>query len=69
MHESIYLSKVWGIYPVVIAKPKKPFNIRDEMEKVCEVVCQRGFTNPETDLITFTAGLPWGTPGSTNLIR
>lgn len=28
-----------------------------------------GFTQRSSDLLTFVAGLPWGNPGSTNMIR
>ena len=28
-----------------------------------------GVTSMDTDLLTFVVGLPWGNPGSTNMIR
>lgn len=63
------LSLVWGVYPVVIETPELPFNIRVELQKACKIICEMGYADAETDLLTFTAGLPWGTPGTTNLIR
>lgn len=63
------LALVWGVYPIIIQKPAVPFNIRVEIVKTCKLICDYGYADPATDLLTFTAGLPWGTPGTTNLIR
>jgi pyruvate kinase len=62
------LAIVWGVYPIVVAEPKD-FNLRDELIKVCKVVKSKGFVDPEKDLITVTAGLPFGVPGTTNVCR
>jgi pyruvate kinase len=63
------LAIVWGIYPIVIDKHVGEFNLRKEIDKVCKIAVEQGFTDPNKDLLTFTAGLPFGTPGTTNIIR
>jgi pyruvate kinase len=69
IHIARQLALVWGVYPIIIEKPKFPFNIRDEIEKVLKLIVAGGFANPDTDIVTVTAGLPWGLPGTTNIIR
>lgn len=64
------LALVWGVYPIMLGKfMHDNFNLRDEVEKTCAKVCEHGFADPATDLITFTAGLPFGCPGTTNVLR
>lgn len=62
------LALVWGVYPVLVPKPDK-FELKEEVTKLCKIACDRGFANPETDLFTVTAGLPFGTPGTSNYLR
>ena len=64
-----FLALVWGVYPILIERPPGEFNLRDELIKACKVACDRGFCDPTTDLMTCTAGLPFGIPGTTNVIR
>eukprot|EP01038_Epipyxis_sp_PR26KG_P014086 gene14086-18904_t len=64
-----HLALAWGVYPILIEPHIGEFNLRKEIDKVCKVVCQQGFADPEKDLLTFTCGLPFGTPGTTNIIR
>lgn len=61
----------WGVYPILISRPEvgKDWNLREELVKACKVACDRGFCNPESDLMTCTAGLPFGVSGNTNVIR
>ena len=63
------LAMVWGVYPILIERPDHEFVLREELLKACKVACDRGFCNPDTDLMTVTAGLPFGIPGTTNVIR
>jgi hypothetical protein len=64
-----WLAMAWGVYPIVIAKPTGVFNLRDEIAKACEKVTSLGFADGKKDLLTVTAGLPFGMSGSTNVIR
>lgn len=63
------LALVWGVYPLVLGKTMDEFNLRNEIMKTCELVCQHGLADAKSDLITFTAGLPFGCPGTTNVLR
>jgi len=63
------LAMVWGVYPIIIDTPNGEFNLRDELEKACKVINEKGFCDPTKDLITVTAGLPFGIPGTTNVCR
>ena len=64
-----WLAMAWGVYPIVIAEPTGVFNLRDEIAKACEIVTALGFADGKKDLLTVTAGLPFGMSGSTNVIR
>ncbi len=65
-----FLSMVWGVYPIILAPPSGDFSIGDEIERACTEVRERGFVDDaEKDLLTVTAGLPFGTPGTTNVLR
>ena len=66
------LALVWGVYPIVLSKPEAGvgFDLITEVAKVCKIACEKGFANPETDLFTVTAGLPFGNVGaSKNYLR
>ena len=61
---------VWGVYPIILSQPSGIFSIDDEIERACTEVRARCFVdNAERDLLTVTAGLPFGTPGTTNVLR
>eukprot|EP01035_Chromulina_nebulosa_P018739 gene18739-24504_t len=64
-----YLALVWGVHPIVLEKPVDEFVMTTEIAKACKLVCDLGFADPNTDLLTFTAGLPFGIPGTTNVLR
>jgi pyruvate kinase len=68
IHTARQLALCWGVYPIVIEKPKAEFNLRDEVEKACSIIRGKGICT-EKDFITVTAGLPFGIPGTTNVIR
>ncbi len=63
------LALVWGVYPIVVEKHVGEFNVANEIRKVCKILSSSGFVDPEHDLLTVTGGLPFGTPGTTNIIR
>ena len=61
------LAIVWGVYPIVIPLPKNIFSFRKELSIACEYVCAKGYADAEKDLLTVTAGLPFGVPGTLTL--
>jgi pyruvate kinase len=59
------LALVWGVHPVRVR------NIADEHEMVevaCEVAVREGAAKPG-DRLVIAAGVPFGTSGTTNMIR
>ena len=64
-----FLSLVWGVYPIVLEQHQGKFDLTSEIDRALHEVAQRGFTDPSRDVVTVTAGLPWGMPGSTNALR
>ncbi len=76
--EDIYtarkLALVWGIYPIVLEKHHIAagggVDPAAEVDRACRAICARGFANASAgDLLTITAGLPYGFPGTTNIVR
>ncbi len=59
------LALAWGIHCVPIEDAS---DIDDMLRKACAVSQHEGFANPG-DRLVITAGLPFGTPGATNLMR
>lgn len=64
-----WLALVWGVYPIMKQPHEGTFDIKTEIDKVCKTICEMGFAAPESDMLTVTAGLPWGSRGTTNIIR
>jgi len=65
-----FLSLVWGVYPVMMSRPVGNFDLDHEIQEACDLAVERGFVSRENqDLLTVTAGLPFGTPGTTNVLR
>ena len=66
-----WMALLWGVYPVVLASPAegKRFNLRDEIEKACNAAIEMNMCDPKVDTLTITAGLPFGFPGTTNVVR
>lgn len=64
-----WLSLVWGVYSIVIPKSEGEFNFAHEISKACAGAVAKGFADEDSDLLTLTAGLPWGCIGTTNVIR
>jgi pyruvate kinase len=59
------LALVWGVHSVTTADVS---NFAEAAEKSVQICRQEGFVKPG-DLIAITAGVPFGTPGATNLLR
>jgi len=59
------LSLAWGVHCVLTEDAK---NIDDMVGRACAIAKREGFAR-EGERIVVTAGLPFGTPGSTNLLR
>ena len=59
------LTLVWGIHAVMTSDPDR---IQDMVNKACKLAMEHGFVKPG-DGILITAGVPFGSPGATNMIR
>ncbi|MCC3860051.1 pyruvate kinase [Pseudemcibacter aquimaris] len=59
------LALVWGLNCVY---SQDAVNFQDMIDKACHVCCDYGYTTLE-DRIVITAGMPFGTPGKTNVLR
>ena len=64
-----WMSLVWGVYPIMKTPHTGEFDINTEIDKACHAICDMGFANAMTDMLTIAAGLPWGSKGSTNILR
>lgn len=55
----------------MVEKPDKDagFDLRVELQKACAEAIRRGMADPATDFYTMTGGLPFGVPGTTNVLR
>jgi len=59
------LALAWGVHPVLTRTVK---NIADMVREAGRVALSEGYAQPG-DLLVVTAGVPFGTPGTTNLLR
>jgi pyruvate kinase len=59
------LSLVWGLHCVVTPDAT---NVSEMVNGACHIAFNEGFAKPGDRLI-ITAGIPFGTPGSTNMLR
>ena len=59
------LSVVWGLHCVVT---EDAHNIDEMVDRACSIASGEGFASPLQRVI-ITAGVPFGTPGATNLLR
>jgi pyruvate kinase len=59
------LSVVWGLHCVVT---EDVHHVGEMVDRACAIACGEGFANPGQRII-ITAGVPFGTPGATNLLR
>jgi pyruvate kinase len=59
------LMLVWGIHPVIT---KDASNVEDMAFRACKFTLREGFADVN-DRIIVVAGVPFGTPGATNMVR
>jgi pyruvate kinase len=59
------MSLVWGQHCVLTSDPE---DVADMVRKACRIAFQDGFAKPG-DGVLITAGVPFGTPGATNMVR
>ena len=59
------LALVWGVHPV---RTEDAAGVTQMVDKAIECACHEGMAN-HPDHIVITAGMPFGTPGATNLLR
>lgn len=59
------LSVVWGLHCVVTSDAA---NLDDMVDRACQITVSEDFAQPG-DRIIISAGVPLGTPGSTNMVR
>lgn len=59
------LALVWGTYPMITPPAD---GVRAMVAMACEAVGARGFASAG-DIVAIAAGMPFGVPGSTNLLR
>jgi pyruvate kinase len=59
------LGLVWGVHPVLT---KDASDIDEMASRACRFAVREGFAKPG-DRITIVAGVPFGTPGATNMVR
>ena len=59
------LSLVWGAHCVYTSDVR---NFQEMVAKACRIAHEEGFAKPG-DKLVITAGVPFGTPGSTNVLR
>ena len=59
------LAVAWGLHCVLTGDPE---NLADVVDKACRTVREEGYAQVG-DRIIITAGVPLGTPGTTNTVR
>lgn len=59
------LALVWGVHCV---RTEDAHDENDMVERACRIAYQEGFARPGQRII-ITAGVPFGTPGATNMLR
>ena len=59
------LGLCWGVHAVITEDVK---NFSDMVEKACRIAEREDFARPG-DRVVVTAGVPFGTPGATNVLR
>ena len=61
------LSLSWGVYAAVTETEDDDFDVI--LKSACRAALQKGLISSPDDLLVVTAGLPFGTPGASNVIR
>ena len=59
------LAVVWGVHCVLTSDPE---NLADMVKKACRIAFEEGFVRSGGGVI-ITAGVPLGSPGTTNMVR
>ena len=59
------LALAWGLHGVVC---EDAHDIDEMVERACQKALEQGIATPGSSLVV-TAGMPFGTPGATNLLR
>lgn len=59
------LALVWGLHCVITEDAR---DLDDMVDRACRIAVAEGFASPG-DRVIITAGVPLGTPGSTNMLR
>ncbi|HEV7264658.1 MAG TPA: pyruvate kinase [Falsiroseomonas sp.] len=59
------LAVVWGVHPLTVAELH---SMTDMVAKAIRAAAQEGFAKPGDEVVV-TAGVPFGTPGTTNALR
>jgi pyruvate kinase len=59
------LTLVWGVHPVLT---KDANDVEDMTSRACKFAVREGYAKIG-DRITIVAGVPFGTPGATNMLR
>ncbi len=59
------LAVVWGIHSVLTSDPE---NLADMVRKACRIAFEEQFAKPGEGIL-ITAGVPLGSPGTTNMVR
>ncbi|MGA8171423.1 MAG: pyruvate kinase alpha/beta domain-containing protein, partial [Methylocystis sp.] len=59
------LALVWGVHAV---QTRDASDVEDMVERACEHARKEGFGGAD-DRIVIVAGMPFGSPGATNMIR
>ena len=59
------LAVVWGMHCVLTSDPE---NLADMVKKACRIAFEEGFVRAGSGVI-ITAGVPLGSPGTTNMVR
>ena len=60
------LAQVWGVHPIVSEDLHEDFG--EMVDKSISLTVREGFAVPGQRLV-ITAGMPFGTPGATNILR
>jgi len=68
-----YLSLCWGVYPAMASEedvePMEKSVLKAMIAKSCKIAMDKKICTKDSDLLVFTAGLPFGIPGVANVIR
>jgi pyruvate kinase len=59
------LAVVWGVHPLVV---QDIHSMTEMVARACRAAQQEGFVQPGDEVVV-TAGVPFGTPGTTNSLR